>query len=92
MFGTCSTLGIDKKCVHVICKTWQASGRCEDNIKMYLSCLRMGCNLVCFKTHYVPCFKHSSLDYKNHSIHLCKAKVTVSSEIHINNVKSLGRM
>ena len=56
---------------------------------MYLSCLIMGCNLFCFKTHYVPFFKCFSLDYKNQSIHLCRAKVFVSSEIHINNVKSL---
>ena len=89
MFGTCSTLVIDKKCISVNLKTWQASGRCEDNIKLYLSCLRMGCNLFCFKTHYVPCFKHSSLGYKNQSIHLCRAKAAVSSEIHMNNVKSL---
>jgi len=49
----------------------------------------MGCNLFCFKTHYVPCFKHSSFDYKNQLIHMCKAKVAVSSQSHMNNVKSL---
>jgi len=38
ILGTYSTLVIDKKFIHVICKTWQASERCEDNIKMYLSC------------------------------------------------------